>query len=99
MPLHPSRPWLNSLFSVPLQAEDPTFLMALGSLTCLTELALGVAPARRTTRPFALNLASLQHLRALRVRGTGCSGVRRWAHEHAHAHVHVHACKSLSDPA
>jgi hypothetical protein len=56
---------------MPLQAEDSTFMMALGALTSLTHLSMAVVPAKSTTPPFTINIASLAGIAGLQV-CTGC---------------------------
>ncbi|GAX79368.1 hypothetical protein CEUSTIGMA_g6810.t1 [Chlamydomonas eustigma] len=66
----------SSLVSLRLglvKMQDATFMMALGSLTCLTELKFAVAPAFVSTPSFTLDLTaltSLSRLASLDIAGT-----------------------------
>eukprot|EP00967_Tisochrysis_lutea_P079172 scaffold108175_cov19-Tisochrysis_lutea.AAC.2 len=48
-----------------VQADDATFMVALGALTSLTQLRVTVAAASPASPPFVINLSTLSQLRSL----------------------------------
>uniref|UniRef100_A0A7S0S167 Uncharacterized protein n=1 Tax=Chlamydomonas leiostraca TaxID=1034604 RepID=A0A7S0S167_9CHLO len=67
---------LVSLRLATIRVEDSTFMVALGTLTRLTELSVAVGPARRSTPPAILNLSHLSQLRTLKALDFAAVGQR-----------------------